>query len=207
VLTAANTFEGGAEVEGGTLTVSGAAATLGAGNVSVTGGILAISSGVANAIANSATLSISGTGIVNLGAGINDAIAALSLGGTPQANGTYGSTASAATFKLDQYFAGTGIVTVGASTLAADFDSDGDVDADDLADWKGGFGTGTTKAQGDADGDLDVDGADFLTWQRQVGTAPSVGAGAAVPEPAVAWLVLAAMAGWHGRHVAKRRCR
>jgi hypothetical protein len=70
------------------------------------------------------------------------------------------------------------------SFLDADFDEDGSVDADDLAAWEGGFGSGTTKAQGDADADSDVDGADFLAWQRQFGSAPpaSVAAGA-IPEP------------------------
>ncbi|MBA3481095.1 MAG: autotransporter-associated beta strand repeat-containing protein, partial [Pirellulales bacterium] len=100
VFTGANTYEGGTTVEDGTLTVSGASATLGVGDVTVTGGTLSISSGVTNAIANTATLSVSGAGIVNLGTGINDLIAALSLGGVAQTNaGTYGSLASSATFK------------------------------------------------------------------------------------------------------------
>jgi hypothetical protein len=91
-------------------------------------------------------------------------------------------------------------VTVAAvATLPADFDSDGDVDGDDLADWRAGFGTGTTHAQGDADGDSDVDGSDFLAWQQQLGSAPSVATATAVPEPATMWLVLAAMVGLAGR--------
>jgi hypothetical protein len=59
--------------------------------------------------------------------------------------------------------------------LAADFNSNGQVNAADLTAWRGGFGTGTTKAQGNADGDGDVDGADFLTWQRQLGQTPGEG--------------------------------
>ncbi len=46
----------------------------------------------------------------------------------------------------------------------ADFDNDGDVDGNDLAQWEGNFGP---NANADADGDLDSDGADFLAWQRQ----------------------------------------
>jgi hypothetical protein len=69
---------------------------------------------------------------------------------------------------------------------------------------------------GDFDGDNDVDGADFLVWQRGVGTthnaatlalwkanfATAVGAAGAVPEPATAGLVAAALV---GIAVARRR--
>ncbi len=57
--------------------------------------------------------------------------------------------------------------------LDADFDSDCDTDADDLATWQanyGAFGTaGTLKEMGDADNDGDVDGADFLELQIEFG--------------------------------------
>jgi hypothetical protein len=67
----------------------------------------------------------------------------------------------------------------------ADFDEDGDVDADDLAAWRGGFGTvGAKHSEGDADGNEVVDGADFLVWQRQVGSVAASMAAVAVPEPA-----------------------
>jgi hypothetical protein len=59
--------------------------------------------------------------------------------------------------------------------LGADFNNSATVNDADLTVWKGGFGTGTTKAQGNADGDGDVDGNDFLTWQRQVGKLPGEG--------------------------------
>jgi len=48
--------------------------------------------------------------------------------------------------------------------IASDFDGDGDVDGDDLADWETAF---ASTGGGDADGDGDTDGADFLTWQRE----------------------------------------
>jgi hypothetical protein len=78
------------------------------------------------------------------------------------------------------------------SPTASDFNSDGVIDAGDLAAWIGGFGTSgaATHMQGDADGDLDVDGADFLTWQRQLRIATT--GVAAVPEPATVVLLVSA---------------
>jgi hypothetical protein len=79
---------------------------------------------------------------------------------------------------------------LGPSFLAADFNQDGSVNNTDLLAWRGGFGTGTTKAAGDADADGDVDGADFLVWQRQLGLSPSqLAANGSVPEPGSAALV------------------
>ena len=61
-------------------------------------------------------------------------------------------------------------------TFTADFDLDGDVDGNDLADWRAGFGTSpnATVGQGDEDRDGDVDGSDFLNWQRQLGSSVPV---------------------------------
>ncbi|MBN1855083.1 MAG: S8 family serine peptidase [Pirellulales bacterium] len=61
--------------------------------------------------------------------------------------------------------------------LNADFDTDGDVDGDDLGNWQTGFGSSgdATLADGDADGDTDVDGWDFLAWQLGFGTNTSSG--------------------------------
>jgi autotransporter-associated beta strand protein len=129
VISGANTYSGGTVVDGGTLDVSGASATLGTGDVTVHSAnlvfanavaVLKIESGVANAIANSATLSLAGgnaagvadDGYADLGTGVNEVVGNLVLGGVPQAPGTYGSTASTATFQNDEYFAGAGIVTV-----------------------------------------------------------------------------------------------
>jgi endo-1,4-beta-xylanase len=59
--------------------------------------------------------------------------------------------------------------------LAADFNDDGAVDADDLAIWQQQFDQGT------------ADGTDFLLWQQQLGLSESTplatAASAAVPEP------------------------
>jgi hypothetical protein len=85
----------------------------------------------------------------------------------------------------------TGVVQP-AGGFSGDFDEDGNVDGDDLTNWKGGFGTSGSAIhiQGDADGDHDVDGDDFLVWQRQLGSAASVAATRAVPEPATMFLLV-----------------
>ena len=83
-------------------------------------------------------------------------------------------------------------------TMPGDFNSDGVVDAADLAQWQGDFGA---NADSDADDDGDSDGDDLLAWQRQLGSGlPAVGSSAAVPEPATfTLLILAAtlqLRGW-----------
>ena len=85
----------------------------------------------------------------------------------------------------------------------ADFDEDGDVDAEDLAAWKDR--SGVWFGMNDADGDDFQTGADFLHWQRQLGETPPNAAAfdaaisaalaasaAAVPEPATLTLLAAA---------------
>lgn len=208
VFTGANTFSGGTTVDGGTLTVSGASATFGGGNVMVNAGSAVISTGVANAIADTATLTLLGggtpgvadTGFIHLGAGINEVVAGLVLGTTPQANGTYGSTASSATFKFDEYFAGTGIITVATPGLAGDYNGDGQVDAADYVLWR--------KAPASFGGDP----AGYNTWRANVGAMAGSGsagsaspAGGAVPEPATGWLLavvasVGLVAGCRGGH-------
>ncbi|MCE9608611.1 MAG: DUF6288 domain-containing protein [Chthoniobacter sp.] len=88
-LSGANTYTGTTTVSAGTLAFSSTA--------SVGQGALLLTSGA------KAALNFSGT----------RQVASLSLGGTAQANGSYGSTASSAIFKNDTYFSGTGTVTVG----------------------------------------------------------------------------------------------
>lgn len=71
--------------------------------------------------------------------------------------------------------------------LAADFNEDHSVDADDVAAWRASFGqtTRATHAAGDANEDGDVDGNDFLTWQQQFEGDP---ASHPTPEPPSALL-------------------
>jgi hypothetical protein len=84
--------------------------------------------------------------------------------------------------------------------LEADFNQDGDVDGEDLAQWRLSFGADDLA---DADGDDDTDGEDFLIWQRQLGQTPPAAlvAAAAIPEPGSLALAAAAV----GLVAAKRR--
>lgn len=73
----------------------------------------------------------------------------------------------------------------------ADYDIDGDVDADDLATWQAAYGL---TSAGDTNGDGDTDGSDFLLLQRDFdGAAPLAAQVNAVPEPSTAGLTLVAM--------------
>ena len=83
-------------------------------------------------------------------------------------------------------------VTSTVTYLAADFDTDDDVDGADLTIWE--LAMGATDL-GDADNDGDSDGNDFLAWQRQYtgplgGISPST---TSVPEPTTALLLLTGM--------------
>src|SRR5205085_205280 len=89
-VTAANTYMGGTEVDQGWFVLSGPNATAGTGNVTVDGvsviassqaaGVLRIESGVNDAIANAATLTLTGDsgadavigGYADLGSGVNE---------------------------------------------------------------------------------------------------------------------------------------
>jgi fibronectin-binding autotransporter adhesin len=127
VLAGPNTYSGGTLVNGGILVASGASATFGTGEVTVNNAAspdsiarIRIESGVLDAIADTATLSLVGggtpgvadQGFAQLGDGVNEIVGGLMLGLVTQGPGTYGSTSSTATFQNDEYFTGTGIVTV-----------------------------------------------------------------------------------------------
>ena len=181
-LAGANTYTGDNTVNGGTLTVSGTSATVGTGDVTVNGGTFEIASGVANAIADAAMLSIDGAGMVNLGSGINEIIAGLTLDGVMQAGGTYGSSMSGAQFQLDDWFSGMGILTVADPGLDGDYNGDGTVDAADYVMWRknpAAFGG---------------DPAGYNTWRANFGEGGAGGGAlsgrAAVPEPSTTMLLL-----------------
>ncbi len=92
------------------------------------------------------------------------------------------------------------VFRIATNTLTGDLDSDGDVDADDVAIWRTNFGaTGEPgTVTGDADDNGAVDGRDFLLLQRYLGLTTPMDAAtvnSAVPEPTTASLVGAAIAG------------
>jgi len=94
-------------------------------------------------------------------------------------------------------FLGTDVLKICA--LDADFDSDCDVDGDDLTTWQNGYGiaSGAAKTDGDANNDGVVDGFDFLEWQIEYGVGVDavnpfpLASAAVVPEPASIWLLVA----------------
>ena len=122
VLEASNSYAGGTAVNEGALVAGAANASLGTGNVTVENSAiqLTIQTGVINAIADSGTLTLLGggapafadNGFLELGAGVNEIVGTLVLDTATQPLGTYGSSASAATFRNDEYFSGPGILTV-----------------------------------------------------------------------------------------------
>jgi hypothetical protein len=76
--------------------------------------------------------------------------------------------------------------------FTADFDTDGNVDGDDLTDWQTSYGIG---AGADADADGDSDGADFLAWQHQFGSGmPLLASSQSIPEPTAGLLCFTALA-------------
>jgi hypothetical protein len=117
-------------VLGGTLT-AGANGAFGTGDVTVasTAVSLTLSSGFTNTISNSATLSLAGDGLLDnaavagfafLASGVNETVGGLVLGGLMQnIPGTYGATGSGATHTFDDYFQGTGVLTVVPEPSAA----------------------------------------------------------------------------------------
>ncbi len=74
-------------------------------------------------------------------------------------------------------------------SFSADFDTDGDVDLDDLSQWRTSFGN---DAGADVDADGDSDGNDFLAWQRQFNGpdpgATTLASSQPIPEP-TSWLL------------------
>lgn len=105
-------------------------------------------------------------------------------------------------FDMFTGYADANFVASFSTTVPGDYDSDNDVDADDLAAWKSGFGTAVHNADGDGDGD--VDGADFLIWQRGLGGSTPVAAVATTPTPEPCAATLAACAAVLGLGVSRR---
>jgi autotransporter-associated beta strand protein len=196
-LQAANTYSGGTLVRAGQLSVFG---TLGTGNVTVeTGGTtntaarLTISS-LDNVIDDAATLSLAGGGTPNLaddgfaslGTGVDERVARLILGGIEQTTaGTYGSTATSATFQFDEYFSGTGVIRLG---IPADYNGDWTVDAADYVVYRKFNGEGVAllnEVDGVTPGQVTLE--DYDAWRERFGATSSASSltlgDGAVPEP------------------------
>lgn len=130
-----DSYSGGTEVSAGSLSVGNdaqffngfgtfAATTgrLGSGDVTVdaTATKLELESGVTDAISDLATVTLTGggtpgvadNGYMQLDTGVTETVGNLVLGGVTQPAGTYGSSASGAQFQNDEYFSGTGVLTV-----------------------------------------------------------------------------------------------
>ncbi len=145
-VTNANSYYGGTVVNAGSLSVGHTDAinngfgfyvatdgTLGSGDVTVNNTAshleLESSSATINVIADSAAVNLAGggggNGTLMLDTGVNDTIGGLVLGGVTQTvPGTYGSSASGATFQNDNYFSGPGVVTL-ALTRTLYWDTNG----------------------------------------------------------------------------------
>jgi PEP-CTERM motif len=166
------------------------------------GSALAIQSGVTNAIDDGATVNLFGggaagvadQGYADLGAGINEIIGSLFLNGVMQPSGTYGSSLSNATNKLDEYFAGAGILSIIAPLFAGDYNDDGVVDASDYVVWQKNVGQPAGTLPNDNTG-VAIGDAQYNLWKSNFGNAEAgsgVGSAksASVPEPATALLLL-----------------
>ena len=174
-LTGANTYTGATTISNGTLELSGASAKLGTGNVTVTGtgSFLTIDNGVADGLNNAGTLSVANGGLLNLAAGVNERVGTLSLETVFHPNGTYGSSQSNAVNKFDEYFSGTGILTVGPPILAGDYNNDGIVDAADYVVWKKNIGQPSQTLPNDTTGVI-VGQAQYDLWRSNFGSTTAV---------------------------------
>jgi autotransporter-associated beta strand protein len=114
---ALNTLSGSITIQQGTLTVAPTSRLGSSTNIAVSGGTLALQSAVA--LTNAAHLSIADGGTVSLAAGVVQPVDRLYLAGVRKGRGTWGSSASGATYTDDAHFAGNGVLMVlgGESTV------------------------------------------------------------------------------------------
>jgi autotransporter-associated beta strand protein len=124
-LTGSNEYSGSNHVSGGTLRMGDGtyASNLGSGSVDVHAGATLILS-CSGAIADTATVSLYRYGLYNgriqLDEGVNETVKFLYLAGSGLPSGTYGASGSGADNIRDDYFAGTGVLTVTGSANKID---------------------------------------------------------------------------------------
>jgi autotransporter-associated beta strand protein len=207
-----NSYSGGSIVHAGTLFATAFSSTaFGTGDVTVESAHAVFPNSVAklsiaydadNALADTAMLSLAGGNVPNvaddgyleLGSSglfyVNETVRALRLAGVPQQPGTYGSTASLAMHKLNEFFAGSGMLTVLApSAVAGDYNGNSVVDAADYVVWRKQKGLVGQFLAADGTGNGSVDDADYAYWRQRFGNTASPATGtnsesAAIPEPA-----------------------
>jgi autotransporter-associated beta strand protein len=130
-LTGTNTYTGATVLSAGNVSISANAnlgsVTVGQAPVTLSGGTLTTTGGITNTHAftvgsNGGSISVTTSaadtadvGYLTLGAGVNETVGGLILGGVSQPAGTYGASGSGAQFINNEFFAGTGILTATAS--------------------------------------------------------------------------------------------
>jgi autotransporter-associated beta strand protein len=214
VLDGDNSYSGGTIVHAGTLYADSFSSTaFGTGDVTVESAHQVFSNSVAkisiglnahNAIADTATLSLAGGNVPKVaddgyldlaGSGpsfyVNETVRALRLAGIPQPPGTYGSTSSFATYKLNEFFSGGGILTV-LTYGTGDYNVNGVVDAADYVIWRKQNGIHSQFLAADGSGNGAVGNEDYTYWRERFGNS-SGGAGGndlsptEIPEPTTAF--------------------
>lgn len=171
---------------------------------------VSIALGAHNAIADTATLSLAGGNVPNVaddgylelaGSGpssyVNETVRALRLAGIPQPPGTYGSTSSFATYKLNEFFSGGGLLTV-LTYGTGDYNVNGVVDAADYVIWRKQNGIHSQFLAADGSGNGAVGVEDHTYWRERFGNSPGAGSGSlsstnVIPEPATILLFILAL--------------
>ncbi|MCA9235455.1 MAG: hypothetical protein KDA44_08275 [Planctomycetales bacterium] len=94
-----------------------------------------------------------------------------------------------------------------ANAPSADFDGDGDVDGDDLAQWSAGFGKNGADALPSGGSNLNhvANGSDFLNWQRQYRGVAAPSAVTSTPEPTALLLCCLCVSGFGVRRIVLAR--
>lgn len=123
-LTASSTTAGDLIIEAGSVVFTNGAAWTGSTNITVSAGTLAVFGGTnatfggSNPLVNKTRLNLAASSTVYLASGLSEYVRSLTIGGTKQPIGTYGSTNSIAQYK-STFFAGNGILNVMRSEIPA----------------------------------------------------------------------------------------